>query len=62
MKRFHGKQQPMQSHLTLVLRSVINLITLAPQFWARVRGMTSSAFPIAAYGHLEIPETDDSSS
>ena len=37
-----------KSDLTLVLRSVINLITLAPQFCARVRGMTSSAFPIAA--------------
>ena len=40
--------QTVKSDLTLVLRSVINLITLAPQFCARVRGMTSSAFPIAA--------------
>ena len=30
-------------------------MTLAPQFCASVRGMTSSALPIAAYGHLEMP-------
>ena len=33
----------------------MSLITLAPQFCASVRGMTSKALPIAAYGHLEIP-------
>ena len=26
-----------------------------PQFWARVRGMTSSATPTAAYGHCSTP-------
>jgi hypothetical protein len=30
-------------------------MTLAPQFWARVRGMTSSATPTAAYGHCSTP-------
>ena len=41
--------------VTFVLKSVINRITLAPQFCASVRGITSNALPIAAYGHLEIP-------
>mmetsp|Transcript_16990 Transcript_16990/g.50708 ORF Transcript_16990/g.50708 Transcript_16990/m.50708 type:complete len:257 (-) Transcript_16990:1009-1779(-) len=38
-------------------RSLVStLITFAPQFWARVRGMTSKATPTAAYGHCSTPD------
>mmetsp|Transcript_19693 Transcript_19693/g.54980 ORF Transcript_19693/g.54980 Transcript_19693/m.54980 type:complete len:330 (+) Transcript_19693:290-1279(+) len=37
-------------------RSLVRVrITLAPQFWARVRGMTSIATPTALYGHDSMP-------
>ena len=40
-----------------VRSSVSRRMTLAPQFCASVRGMTSRALPMAAYGHLEMPST-----
>lgn len=39
----------------LALSSVINLITLAPEFWVKVLGITSSACPTALNGHYSIP-------
>ena len=39
-------------------RSLVSiLMTLVPQFWANVRGMTSSAWPTALYGPASGPCT-----
>lgn len=41
--------------ITLTLRDVSTRMVEAPQFWMRVRGMTSRAWATARYGHCSTP-------